>query len=164
MQTTGTQSPRPMGDMRAGFAQTWEGFLPPGAIVMAKKPATQAHAQPLQSTSASHVTEVPFFFFTGAITNDETALFQKITQALGLTPELYLSGTDLPMNIRPAVCVRFGGGVTGEWSELEVMGAHVPLFSTHGLSELAVDLSLKKDTWNHLKSVCDRIGFAVPKR
>ena len=163
MQTNGAHSPRPQGDMRASFAQTWEGFLPAGAIVMAKKqPHANPHAQP-EASAHHHATEVPFFFFTGEISESESVLFQKIIQALGLAPTQYLSGTELPANVLPTVCVRFGGTV-GEWSEIEILGAHTPLFSTHALSDLDRDAGLKKETWNHLKQVCERIGFALQKK
>jgi hypothetical protein len=149
--------------MRAGFAQTWEGFLPSGSIVMAKK--SPAHSDQATAQSAAQTGfDLPFFFFTGAISAEENSLFQKIIQALGLTSDLYRAGEDLPPGLRPAVCVQFGGSAIGEWTEVEVMGTYVPLFSTHSLAELSRNASLKKETWSHLKVVCDRIGFAVPKR
>lgn len=164
MQMNGNLTSKPMGGLRPGFMNTWEGFLPQGAIVMAKKGMT---APMSQSAEIQTHADFEFYFLTDvAISSDEAALFEKITQALGLSPEHFRVGSDLSASVHSKVCVRFGTGQSqiGEWSEVSVGERKVPSISTHSLGNLVRDPSLKKETWNHLKLACEKIGYPILKQ
>lgn len=153
------------------FLQSWDGFLPPGSIVMGRKSeATDPSGvdeEVLKKEQAAPAHEIPFFFFAKFAPGSETeTLFLKITQALGLSAGSFAVGEKVPTGTIPRVCVRFGaeGLRVGEWMETQVEGHRVPLIATHALESLARDAGLKKETWNHLKIAAEHLGLRIPQK
>lgn len=120
------------------FLRSWEGFLPPGAVVMTKRSAAPA---------ASGLTlgiEAP-----GRSASDASALLDKILAALEIDSSEIKIFEALPTDFSAKAIVRFvaesGDPSVGVWEN--------GTLCTYSLRAMLGNPGLKKLVWGHLKTI-----------
>lgn len=159
-----------MQDGPLSFFKSWEGFLPPNAIVMGKRSglARDESASTEPSATATESTG-PFRFLVhapGVTRPADHELLEKMMGALGLTLAdvcVEERGEDLPLNFaatgaRALIQFVIPGdepNCAGYWEErvqnIEGAEARLPVLSTFSIEAMLRNPGLKKAVWAHLK-------------
>ncbi len=159
-----------MHDGPLSFFKSWEGFLPPNAILMAKRSGV-AHEEsaPRETSPAPSESIGPFRFLIeapGVSRAADRELFEKIIGALGLTlAEVHVQerGADLPANFAAtgaSALLQFvipgdEPNRAGYWEEIvrrfDGVEARLPVLSTFSIEAMLRNPGLKKAVWAHLK-------------
>jgi hypothetical protein len=149
-----------MSDGPLSFLRSWEGFLPPNTVVMAKRgPAVQAGAggvpnsEPWISATESALASTVKFGFEVPGHEEPSAkdLFTKILSALELAPTDYAVFANASEGPGARIQVRFtadDGDSVGTWN-----GAVLTTYSLHAMLR---NPALKKPVWNHLKQAIQK--------
>jgi hypothetical protein len=135
-------------DNSLSYLKAWEDFLPPNAVVMAKRRPAEAQAE--TSSNLRFGFEVP-----GLEDAKVSALFDKILAALELTPGDYEVFSRTPEGFRAAVTIRFSAKAdesVGVWESRDGLS----YLTTYSLQAMLADPSLKKPVWAHLKDAVNR--------
>ncbi len=147
-----------MQDGPSSFFKSWEGFLPPNAVVMAKV-VERTGTSNRDSAVISCLIEAP-----GVSGADEKALLAKILSALSLSEESVRIEERIGEKAHVArLCIRFvldsaDSAGAGEWGTLpDESGGMVPALSTYSLSAMLREPGLKKPVWLHLKAAIARL-------
>lgn len=153
-----------MQDGPLSFFKSWEGFLPPNAILMGKREPIAPHV-----SAASPASTGPFRFLIeapGVSRPADRELFEKMVGALGLAlsdVRVEERGADLPENFaatgaRALIQFVIPGGEpnrAGYWEEivrhLDGVEARIPVISTFSIEAMLRNPGLKKAVWSHLK-------------
>lgn len=140
------------------FQRSWEGFLPPNSVVMAKRTAALVPAEAVIFKDAVARVKFGFEIPTG-LPAAERALLDKILAALELPADQYVvvesAGDEFPpAAVAAEFVVRFvvepsGAARAGTWESSGVR-------STYSLRAMLADPALKKPVWTHLKEVLAR--------
>lgn len=130
------------------FSRAWEGFLPPNAVVMAKRRATSpAHEE--TAAAVRYGFEAP-----GIESGAARELFDKIMAALGLAAPDFAVHAELPADFGATVVVRFAAAAgekgAGVWDG--------NVLTTYSLSAMLADPGLKKPVWAHVREAIARGG------
>ena len=134
-----------MSDGPLSFRHSWEGFLPPDAVLMTKR-----GAPPVERLSSG----VRIGFEAPDLTDPAgRALFDKILAALELPPADVAFFSHPPEGFHAPVLVRF---VFAE-SDAKTVGAWAGgVLTTYSLRAMLSNPALKKLVWAHLKDAAAR--------
>ncbi len=158
-----------MSDGPLSFLRSWEGFLPPNTVIMAKRghpiqaevggdqPATSGEAEAsgqgwIAATESALASTVKFGFEVPG--HDEPSakeLFAKILSALELASTEYAVFATASEGPGAQIQVRFtanDGEPVGTWN-----GA---VLTTYSLRAMLGNPALKKSVWSHLKQAIQR--------
>jgi hypothetical protein len=134
-----------MSDGPLSFRQSWEGFLPPNTVLMARR-----RARPSPSVSGS-----PRFGFEAPDMTDPAAraLFDKILAALELSSHEIATFPKMPEGFTAPIVVRLvatesDGERAGAWDG--------EILTTYSLGAMLGNPGLKKLVWAHLKDALGR--------
>lgn len=144
-----------MSDGSLSFLQSWEGFLPPNAVLMTKRSIRSAAVSPRDSFTSS-VPAMPGvrFGFEAPDLADPAAreMLDKILAALEIPAAEVAVFATRPPDLASAVLVRFtlaaGDARAGEWE-----GA---CLTTYSLKAMLANPGLKKTAWAQLKDAVVR--------
>lgn len=163
-----------MQDGPLSFFKSWEGFLPPNAILMAKRSSaaseqTRDGDSALDGASAPSESIGPFRFLIeapGVSRPADRELFEKMIGALGLTladVRVEENGRNLPENFAATGAIALIQFVVpgdepnraGYWEEtvrtIDGVEARLPVLSTFSIEAMLRNPGLKKAVWAHLK-------------
>jgi hypothetical protein len=137
-----------MHDGPISFLKSWEGFLPPNTVVMARRTASDREQAEVAPTEELAIETFRVAFEAPGIEEPAAReLLQKIASALSLTSEdYYASAEPAPRTIRSDLTIRFVA------SEAESSGWQGSVLSTYSLSAMLAKPDLKKAVWAQLKS------------
>jgi hypothetical protein len=150
-----------MNDGPISFLKSWEGFLPPNTVVMARRRAfegelTHAAANGAATRDVSNAAraespalETYRIAFEAPGINEPAArdLFQKIASALSLASDEYFASPEpAPPTVQAEVTIRFVA------TETESSGWQGSVLSTYSLAAMLAKPDLKKAVWAQLKS------------
>jgi hypothetical protein len=154
-----------MSDGPLSFLKSWEGFLPPNTVIMAKRQSVTTEAVAvLPEASPAGVAErlvverrvaAPRFGFAAPDVANPAAreLLTKIFAALDLRPEDAAVFPEAPADFSGRVLVRLvaseaEAGLVGEWRGSTL--------TTYSLGAMLANPGLKKPVWAHLKEAIAR--------
>ncbi|MGZ3687359.1 MAG: uracil-DNA glycosylase family protein [Bdellovibrionota bacterium] len=145
--------------------QSWEGFLPKNAIVMAKK--GQAAAVRAPSLGEGNPEAALVFCGEDPANLPARELLTKMIEAMGLSrAQVYVvPPTNLSAHLEahtPKIIVALGAALgeypRGEWTEFQ----GVRVMPTLHPADLITRPSAKKDVWADLQTVAQAAGISIP--
>lgn len=128
----------------AKFFKTWEGFLPPNAIVMGKRVPGETVPPQTDSLANSTVAKIKIVL-SQPLRGETNDLLLKIFQAMNWQASDVEVMTEEEAFGAGAYVIRLTGGTqTGEVTDQGL--------TTYSLEEMLADGKLKREVWSHLKS------------
>jgi hypothetical protein len=153
--------------MSSSQRSAWEGFLPPGAIVMGRK--TEVSEPTNESTRAFEV----IFVGQGIDVPEVRQLLDRMIEAMGLKPgqfDVRSSSDDLNddlkqsgLNARVVVVLgRTALGMRDRGIFHDLQGTRVRF--THHPADMLSQPALKREVWQDLQEVSRALGVELPAR
>lgn len=157
---------------------SWEGFLPPGAIVMARARSAARESSAVaheaeQALAGAEVAPIPAVAggtklrfqleAPGTEIPAQKELFDKILSALELSPSDYEISSHIGTGVDALVTVRFHATMDeqGDVGSFEPGFEGGVVISTFSLAAMLENTALKKPVWAHLKEALARVRSEV---
>ncbi|MBS1960517.1 MAG: hypothetical protein JST80_13655 [Bdellovibrionales bacterium] len=155
----------PSSTQKSNLAKKFEGFLPPNAIIMTRRPSVSEVHDTTATTVAFTKLGNPnseLLFVSPPMSAGERQLLQKMVEAMGANL-VDVGLVEVPADF-VADASTLAGPATKMTVSLGVKLAGSQVANTHSLTELSKSADAKKQTWEVLKHVMKELGWAVKKR